>query len=217
VNETFKTIVSMALVCVAAGFIIALFHSSTAQLPGSQSTIHLQLAVRQVFASEIRIVDSLGKGSVGHYCWLGKKDSLTVGYAFLVESRGYCGPISAVVGIDTSGIITGVAIISENESPSIGGRIEETISKRTVWNGLLQRAENARPWFTEQFKGITPCKPIAVGVGDQWPKLSEQAKKMLVEKNTISAVSGATASTYAIVRAIEKTAAAFSAVRGIRQ
>ena len=212
-NETFKTIAVTTLLCAASGFTIAFFHASTAQLRQWQTQHRLQAAVEGVFPSEIRSIDTV---SGAQRAWIGKIDSVTVGYAFVDEARGYNGPISAVVGIDTVGVITGVDILSESENPSRGARMEEPLSQRTVWNRFSSNAEK-RPWFTEQFKGLTVCKPILMSTGDEWPRLSQQEKKDLIDKNSVSAISGATVSSRAVVRTIEKSTAPFNALRGTRQ
>ena len=213
-NETFKTIAVTTLLCAASGFTIAFFHASTAQLRQWQTQHRLQAAVEGVFPSEIRSIDT---ASGAQRAWIGKIDSVTVGYAFVDEAMGYSGPISAVVGIDTAGVITGVVILSESENPSRGARMEEPMSQRTVWSDFHSNTEKKRPWFTEQFKGITICKPILMSTGEEWPRLSQQEKKDLIDKNSISAISGATVSSRAVVRTIEKSAAPFNALRGTRQ
>jgi hypothetical protein len=57
------------------------------------------------------------------------------------EERGYAGPISVMVGLDTSGKITGVEIVSHRETESYVRPMYE-------------------PWFSEQFRGK--------GIGDEF-------------------------------------------------
>lgn len=57
---------------------------------------------------------------------------------------GYAGPLKLMVGMDTSGVITGVAILAHNETPSYVARIYE-------------------PWFTRQFKGKPLSDPFELG------------------------------------------------------
>ena len=56
----------------------------------------------------------------------------------VTEGPGLWGTISLMVGFEKDVItFTGVSIVSQNETPGLGARIEE-------------------PWFTEQFKGKRP-------------------------------------------------------------
>ena len=58
------------------------------------------------------------------------------GWALRVASRGYGGPMQLVIGLDTSGSVTGVSILSMNETPGLGTKV---LSEK---------------WFLEQFPGL---------------------------------------------------------------
>ena len=214
-NDIFKAIVALFLTTAAAGFIIAFSHASTAQLLSAQ-TRQEQSAVEQLFAKGSAIVAATGKTPLPSRYWIAKKGTVTYGYAFLMETSGYFGPSRVVVGVDTGGGIVGMAVLSQSEAPGRGARMEERISKRTLWNGFFTGKENVRPWFTEQFKGINVKRPLSIAVGTpEWPELPEKAKKDFVDKNTISGISGATVTSRAVVKGIEKTVAPYlAAVRG---
>ena len=48
---------------------------------------------------------------------------------FVVSARdGYAGPIKILVGVDMSGIVTGIRIVEHRETPGLGDRIEQTRS-----------------------------------------------------------------------------------------
>jgi electron transport complex protein RnfG len=55
------------------------------------------------------------------------------GWAMKVASRGYGGPMQLVIGLDGSGLVTGVSILSMNETPGLGTKV------------LTEK------WFMEQF------------------------------------------------------------------
>lgn len=44
------------------------------------------------------------------------------GYCATVETKGYGGPIRFVVGIDTGGTVTGITLLSSNETPGLGAK-----------------------------------------------------------------------------------------------
>ncbi|MHB8051048.1 MAG: FMN-binding protein [Coriobacteriia bacterium] len=50
-------------------------------------------------------------------------DGEHVGWALKVSSRGYGGPMVVVIGLDTSGSVSGVTILSHNETPGLGTKV----------------------------------------------------------------------------------------------
>ena len=48
-----------------------------------------------------------------------------MGYVFETEASGYGGTVSVMTGIDTEGNITGVVILSHDETPGLGANAEK--------------------------------------------------------------------------------------------
>ncbi|MFH1202152.1 MAG: RnfABCDGE type electron transport complex subunit G [Candidatus Omnitrophota bacterium] len=76
----------------------------------------------------------------------GTSDSQLIGYVLRLEAIGYAGPIQMLVGMDKTGLIQGVEILSQQETPGLGSRITE-----------IKPGQNC-PWFLEQFKGKDKTK-----------------------------------------------------------
>lgn len=55
----------------------------------------------------------------------GKSEGKTVGYCIKTEPTGYGGAISMMVGVDASGTVTGVKIVSMSETPGLGAKAKE--------------------------------------------------------------------------------------------
>ncbi len=82
------------------------------------------------------------KGKVCYYLGYAHKDTThLVGYAFLAKGTGFSSDIETMVGVDTSGVITGIRVLSQKETPGLGSRIVEAKPGET------------EPWFQRQFKG----------------------------------------------------------------
>ena len=62
-----------------------------------------------------------------------------VGYAFVAYGVGYSSTIETMVGIDPKGIIIGMTVLSQVETPGLGTKIEET------------KYGEDKPWFQLQF------------------------------------------------------------------
>ena len=113
------------------------------------------------------------------------------GFAFMVRGEGYSAPIEAMVGVsirrrDREPEISGIRIISQQETPGLGARIVEIPAGRTLPDIILGRKpdkppEQQEPWFLEQFRGKTAGE---------------------LEINSIHAIIGATKTTEAVVDSV---------------
>lgn len=109
------------------------------------------------------------------------------GYAFIARGEGYGSAVETAVGARPPGgngplEISGIKIISHQETPGLGSRVEEVPPDRTLADIILRRPPSgrdkpSRPWFQEQFSG----------------KTSEEIKI-----NGIQAITGATITTEAV-------------------
>ena len=79
-----------------------------------------------------------------HYVGYAHADTTEpVGCVFLASGKGYSSTIEIVVGVDLSGTLTGISIVSQQETPGLGAKITEV------------RYGESEPWFQMQFKGKT--------------------------------------------------------------
>ena len=139
----------------------------------------------------------------------GKKDETgketLKGYAFICEKAGYSGPVRSMVGIDDKGIILAISIIQQSETPGLGACSTEITSKMTFLEFISGKDSNASgeetlPWFQEQFKGLDSTKMIKILRRGVW---NAGIKNELLDKNAISAITGATITTNAVKDSIE--------------
>lgn len=98
-----------------------------------------------------------------------------VGYAFVAKGKGYSSTIETMVGVDTLGSITGLAILHQVETPGLGTKIEE-----------IKYGED-KPWFQVQF------------VGRKWKYLAVDK-----DKGEITSITGATISSRAVANSIKE-------------
>jgi electron transport complex protein RnfG len=76
--------------------------------------------------------------------------------------QGYQSYIKVLAGINPAGVIQGIDVLQQAETPGLGARIEEVAARETLW-GRLRRlftgaavpASPERPWFAQQFDGRT--------------------------------------------------------------
>ncbi|MEA2038491.1 MAG: RnfABCDGE type electron transport complex subunit G [Thermodesulfobacteriota bacterium] len=107
-----------------------------------------------------------------------KKDGKLIAVAYnTMDEKGYGGAIDIMVGMDNSGDLTGISIMTSSESPGYG-------------------AEASKPAFTDQFKGMY-SKDI----------------NLTADGGKIDAVSGATTTSKAVVRALKRAVEIFPAIK----
>ena len=104
---------------------------------------------------------------------------------FVVSARdGYSGPIRLLLGLDASGIVTGLSVLEHRETPGLGDGIE------------------SRSW-QEQFVGRSLGNPA----GDGW--------NIRGDGGEFDALTGASVSPRAVVKAVRETLEYYAANRGI--
>jgi len=140
--------------------------------------------------------------------WSGEKtegDNTLKGYAFIIEKPGYSGPVRTMLGINEKGIILGISILQQTETPGLGARCIEIASKKTFFDvlfgtGSTKEEEPSIPWFQEQFRGLDTGKNINIRKEGDW---KPEMRDALLAKNSISAITGATITSKTVTESIK--------------
>jgi RnfABCDGE-type electron transport complex G subunit len=166
-------------------------------------------ALQQVFPAPLRIEQRSGAAPLPPLYWAGMAGPACVAYAFEVSARGYSSDIKLMVAIDTAGTILGIHVLSQAETPGRGTRISEIVSHQWIWDGFRARRQRQEPWFTKQFAGCTVTKRLGIDKSGEWHALDASQQQALRDSNNISAIAGATVSTAAVCRVLEKKVASY--------
>ncbi len=197
------------VISMAAGLAIGFTNSKTMDKIAAQQEMAQNSALEAVFPQKVTLKKQKGEGELPEKYWIASNDKGMVGYAFEVSSRGYSGDIRYMVGVNKSGEVQGISILEQSETPGLGSRVQEVASSKYIWNPLGESEEN-KPWFTEQFEGLSCLEPISIDKSaGEWHKLDKTAREGLKEKNAVSAITGSTISTKAVVSGIEKKVAVY--------
>jgi len=209
VIDLIRLTVVLTLISCGASLLIAVTNAKTIDRRMQQEREAQQSALQQVMPKGITVTEKkfkLDSESDSIPYWQGTSGSDTV-YAFRVESRGYSSTIKYYVSTTVDGTIIGMTVLDQSETPGLGSRVQETISKKYIWNGLLSPKEKTAPWFSEQFKGISINKPIEIEKGKgEWHSLSDATRTSLLKENGITAITGSTISTRAVTSGLTKKA-----------
>jgi len=135
-----KLVVVLAVICAVAAFILGITYNKTKPLIAAQQEKQRQTALQKALPG----ADDYKKKPYGdneyYECY---KTGKLLGYVIPAEGDGYAGPIDMLVGIDPKGNITGLEVLSQQETPGLGARCVE-----------IKRGQKS-PWFLAQFKGKT--------------------------------------------------------------
>ncbi len=124
-----------------------------------------------------------------------------VGYAAIGFAQGYSSKIQVLVGLKpdlSHPTIVAIDIVNQQETPGLGANVAAVSTNKTLWSalGLSQPLKNAKPSFKDQFQG----KAVAgLQVG-----------------STVDAITGATISSRAVVRAVKWAGVAAQKALGLK-
>ena len=218
--QTIKMGLILMLITLVAGVCLSWVYSVTAPRIAEAERKAMVDALREVLVDEEgRSLEPLsytptpvpvGDGQVPS--WRAERGGKLMAVAFQTEQAGYQSRLKIMVGLDPQGSILGLKIVSQAETPGLGARTAEIASKDYIWQ-IFQRKEPTeteliRPWFEEQFKGVSATKRIGIDkVSGEWATLDRAKRQELRGRNYVTAITGATVSTTAVIKAINQVAA----------
>ncbi|MBD3347350.1 MAG: RnfABCDGE type electron transport complex subunit G [Chitinivibrionales bacterium] len=202
--DIIKLSVVLTLVAVGSGLVVALTYSNTKEEIQAQQQRNQLEALQAVFPEGINIEEKEGSKPLPEQYWVAKANDSIVGYAFKESSKGYAGDIQIMVGVDLQGTILGLKVLSHKETPGLGDRVKETPSKKYLWTAFSGQSEKSNPWFTEQFESLNVYKEIGISKSAEYHTLPEKKKEALEEANNVTAITGATISTRAVVTGVTR-------------
>ena len=137
----------------------------------------------------------------------------TKAFAFETATPGYSGLIKSMVSVDESWKIIAISIIQQSETPGLGARVKEVASSETFFSHFFNKPERLksksdeklRSWFEEQFSGLDTSRTISIMKKGEWRADNATLAKELMEANSVSAITGATITTKAVIDGISKS------------
>ena len=188
-ENIFKPALVLFIICLVVTAALAFTYNTTKDTIDQRAVLDAENARKEVLSESesfkqleddevIDITEKIPGTGIVKEVYEGIKDTGTAGtgtagFVFNVTNKGYGGEIDVIVGIDMTGKVTGVKIGKNTETPGLGSKATD------------------KP-FLSQLTGIVPKGPLKVIKGESSGKDEE-----------ISAVSGATVSSRAIVEAVQ--------------
>ncbi|MDI6758835.1 MAG: FMN-binding protein [Candidatus Omnitrophota bacterium] len=114
----------LSLICIAASASLAAVNSLTRLKIIEQARSEEEAGLIEVIPDAQKFEPiKLGEGTI--YYKVFDKDNKFIGAAFKASQKGYSSTIETIVGMKKDGVITGIKVLSQNETPGLGARIIE--------------------------------------------------------------------------------------------
>lgn len=149
IRDIFKTAISLFVICAVAAGLLAAVNSVTESKIAANAAETANEARKGVLPAADNFEEkTLDDGTV---YYKGTSDGETSGYVFTVSSSGYGGEIELTVGINSDGAVTGLTILSINETPGLGmnAKKDSFISQYIDKSGSLSVVKNKTPGNSE--------------------------------------------------------------------
>lgn len=146
-NQVFKFGLVLGLICLAATLVLAVTYEVTKPIIEAQARDEETAALKEIIPDATSFVK---KSSGGMEYFEAMKNGRLAGYCIKALGNGYGGYIRMVVGVDTSGVILGVRVLEQQETPGLGTQITEV------------KPPDKEPFFLKQFAG-KDGRTVAIG------------------------------------------------------
>jgi len=134
-KEIIKPTLVLVVICVIAGSILASIYYKTDPIIAENNRIEEENARKEVLPLADKFEPVCENDNILYY--EGSRKNKLVGYIFKCAKYGYGSTVKTMVGVDTLLMITGIKIISQQETPGLG-------------------ANCSKPKFAEKFKNKNP-------------------------------------------------------------
>ncbi len=179
-KEMFKITMSLVVIFVAAGIIMASVFAKTAPIVAAAQKREKEEALKRLMP-EAESIEEAGKwepfGKHGEY-YDALKDGRPVGYIASTYGKGYSSYISILVAVDPSMKVKKISILGHGETPGLGDEIEQEYFLKRFEGKSLDQLVVVKTEGTDKIQAISGAtissRAVTNGV--------RQAVKLLEEK-----------------------------------
>lgn len=125
-KEILVPTIVLLLICVVSAALLGGTNMLTKDKIASIEAEAKASAMQEVMPDAVSFSDAVTADENLEYAVAFDKDSNGIGYAFTVSDNGYGGEIKIMIGLDTEGTVTKIAVLSaNNETPGLGQNIKK--------------------------------------------------------------------------------------------
>ncbi len=113
-----RLVVVLFVVCGLAAGALAFVNAATKERIAEFARLEKIEAMQKVLPDAQEFVE-VTQGKV----WEAKAGGQVIGRVLAASTQGYSGPIESLVGLDASGLVSGVRVLQQTETPGLGAKI----------------------------------------------------------------------------------------------
>lgn len=148
----------LGFISMSAAGLLAAVNAVTKPAIAKQQKQELELGLKEVLPAATRFEEAKTTGGELFYRGFDASGAQS-GIVFTASRKGYSSVIETLVGLSKDRTVSGIKVLSQNETPGLGSRISEIKENRTIIDVIFKKSSEqgivARPWFLERFQGKT--------------------------------------------------------------
>lgn len=122
-KKTVAPALILAAICLVVVSMLAFTNFLTEERIEKEEKLATERAARSVLSEAYTLSEITEEGFCGFIGY--DEEENVVGYVFIHSHKGYGGDVTAIVGIDMNGRITGVSIQAPDETPGLGANVSK--------------------------------------------------------------------------------------------
>ena len=177
-----RIIVCLTVICIAVAAMLGVVNHFTKQTIEDNEKAEKDNAIASIFGDDVKSENISGDGA-DNEVYLILRDGKVFGYCAEVATKGFGGEIKMMVGVDYSGAVCGVKIVSMSETPGLGSRTNSPsfLDQFNQKSGELTVGTNVDKisGATISSKAVTRGVSDALALGVDLPALAAERKTVL--------------------------------------
>ena len=197
-----KPAIVLTIICVVAAATLGFTYELTRLRIEEQRSRKKAASLETVLPGAVEFSLQTGSG-MEYHSGLDAEGNL-IGWVIEGERRGYSSLIRVMVGVDREGVISGINILEQGETPGLGDQAVKAPIYLSLWEflrGCRAKKDAVRPPFQKQFAGKTlDALEVVIGPG----------------RENIQTLTGATITSRAVTEAVRGALEGFLIEKGLR-
>ncbi len=122
IKRVFMPVLTLLALCLVIAAAVSVTNYFTADKIAEQAEVKITEHIGYLLPGTVQKL-ATECDAFTYYDCIGAADE-TLGRVYLMETKGYGGPISLMVGLKSGGGVAGISILSSSETPGLGKKIE---------------------------------------------------------------------------------------------
>lgn len=180
-REIIKLGLILFLVCLGASLSLGLTYVFTQGRVEAREAANIEEGLKEVWPEpEVKFEKKSYENFIYYEVYNKRKDLR--GYIAIAEGKGYSGPIKAMAGVNSSGVIKGIKILEQQETPGLGSRIMESNFLNQFLGQTGPKIELAKEKGRDKIAAISGATISSQGVTDSVKSVVEKLFLVLKEE-----------------------------------